>query len=107
VKHNVDLQNGELRNRGNNCYLLRRNILNKLSIKEYMQTFPVLLQQEAFTLLLDDFSQIYPGNSEKLYEKWGQLSENILKEAKNKNIIDSFSGSGGMYSYSSQNCLLT
>jgi hypothetical protein len=28
-----------------------------------MQTFPVLLQQEAFTLLLDDFSQI-PGDSD-------------------------------------------
>jgi hypothetical protein len=50
---------------------------------------------------------VYPGNSEKLYEKWGQLSENILKEAKKKNMIDLFSGSGGMYSYSSQNCLLT
>lgn len=52
--------------------------------------FPVLLQQEGHIFLVQDFCEKYPDKLEKLYEKWSQLSQNILKLAKEKKLAMAF-----------------
>lgn len=87
--HNNDSPFTEVTDKWEFTSLYRIRTYSKLDINEYIKYFPGLQQPLGYTLLIKDFSILYPGKENSLFGKWPIVYPKLLKicEAKKDSYL--------------------
>lgn len=66
---------------------VRKDFLQKNGLQKYLTEMPALATYQGYKLILDDFDTAYPMATNKLHEKWDDLTRRIVRLLVQRKII--------------------